>query len=54
MWEIWAILMLPKALKRCPKSDKSPNLVTLITGGMAWDTRQQKFPTEFKTGDIRT
>ena len=30
MWEIWAILMLPKALKSCPKSNKLPNLVTLI------------------------
>ena len=29
MWEIWANLLLPKALKSCPKSKKSPNLVTL-------------------------
>ena len=29
MWEIWANLLLPKALKTCPKSNKSPNLVTL-------------------------
>ena len=29
MWEIWANLWLPKALKNCPKSNKSPNLVTL-------------------------
>ena len=29
MWEIWANLLLPKALKSCPKSNKSPNLVTL-------------------------
>ena len=29
MWEIWANLLLPKALKSCPKYKKSPNLVTL-------------------------
>ena len=29
MWEIWANLLLPRALKSCPKSKKSPNLVTL-------------------------
>ena len=30
MWEIWANYLLPKALKRCPKCKKSPNLVTLV------------------------
>ena len=30
MWEIWTNLLLPKALKSCPKSNKLPNLVTLI------------------------
>ena len=30
MWEIWANLLLPMALKTCPKSNKSPNLVTLV------------------------
>ena len=30
MWEIWANLLLPQALKSCPKSNKSPNLVTLV------------------------
>ena len=30
MWEIWANLLLPKALKSCTKSNKSPNLVTLL------------------------
>ena len=30
MWEIWEILLLPKALKSCPKSNKSPNLVALF------------------------
>ena len=30
MWEIWANWLLPKTLKSCPKSNKSPNLVTLI------------------------
>ena len=29
MWEIWANYLLPKAIKSCPKSNKSPNLVTL-------------------------
>ena len=29
MWEIWANLLMPQALKSCPKSIKSPNLVTL-------------------------
>ena len=29
MWEIWANLLLPRACKSCPKSKKSPNLVTL-------------------------
>ena len=29
MWEIWANLLLPKGLKSCPKSNKSPDLVTL-------------------------
>ena len=28
-WEIWAKSFLPKALKTCQKSNKSPNLVTL-------------------------
>ena len=31
MWEIWAIKLLPKALKSCPKSNKLPNLVTLLS-----------------------
>ena len=30
MWEIWANRLLSKALKSCPKSNKSPNLVTLV------------------------
>ena len=29
MWEILANWLLPKASKTCPKSNKSPNLVTL-------------------------
>ena len=32
MWKIWANQLLPKALKRCPKSNKSPDLVTLPVG----------------------
>ena len=35
MWEIWANLLLPKALKSCPKSKKLPNLVTL-NAAMMW------------------
>ena len=30
MWEIWGNLLLPKALKSCPKSNKLSNLVTLF------------------------
>ena len=30
MGEIGSNLLLPKALKSCPKSKKSPNLVTLL------------------------
>ena len=30
MWKIWANSLLPKALKSCPKSNKSPNLVTCL------------------------
>ena len=29
MWEIWANKLLPKAIKSCPKSIKSPNMVQL-------------------------
>ena len=29
MWVIWANQLLPQTLKSCPKSNKSPNLVTL-------------------------
>ena len=32
MQEIWANLLLPKALKSCPKSNKLPNLITLLKG----------------------
>ena len=31
MWKIWTNKLLPKALKSCPKSNKSPDLVTLTT-----------------------
>ena len=31
MWEIWANKFLPMALNSCPKSNKSPYLVTLVT-----------------------
>ena len=30
MWEIWANLLLLRALKSCPKSNKSPDLVRLL------------------------
>ena len=30
MWEIWTNKLMAKTLKSCPKSNKSPNLVTLI------------------------
>ena len=30
MWDIWAKQLLPKALKTCPKCNKSSNLVTLV------------------------
>ena len=30
MWEIWANSLLSNALKSCPKSNKLPNLVTLM------------------------
>ena len=39
MWEIWANLLLPKAFKRCPKSNKLPDLVTLLL-----------LPRRYKTG----
>ena len=32
MKEIWTNSLLPKALKNCPKANKSPNLVTLVMG----------------------
>ena len=31
MWEIWAKQFLRQALKSCPKSNKSPNLVKLLS-----------------------
>ena len=31
MWAIWANKLLNKSLKSCPKSNKSPNLVSLLT-----------------------
>ena len=29
MWKFWTNLLMPKGLKSCPKSNKSPNMVTL-------------------------
>ena len=37
MWEIWANKLLPKVLKTCPKSNKSPNLVTLVQDVLSLD-----------------
>ena len=34
MWENWANKLLPKALKSYLKSNKSPNLVTLLLWGL--------------------
>ena len=34
MWEVWENLVLPKDLKSCPKSYKSPNLVTLLLNSL--------------------
>ena len=34
--------MLPKALKSCPESNKSPNLVTLIKSGIKADKEKEK------------
>ena len=39
MWEIWANKLLPKTLKCGPKSNKSPNLVTLMTSYVAVPTK---------------
>ena len=45
MWETWANQMSPKALKSCPKSNKSPNLVTLIWAlwWHLWQTNQLEY-----------
>ena len=37
MWEIWANWLLPMALKSGPKSNKSPNLVTLYISKAPFD-----------------
>ena len=42
MGEIWANKLLPKALKSCPKSNKSPDLVTLEVSR----TKRNVFTTE--------
>ena len=48
MWEIWSNQLLPKALKSCPKSNKLPNLVTLV-GGPQFDTfKFSSFTTRIK------
>ena len=36
MWKIWANKLFPNALKSCPKSNKSPNLVTLFVGRLRY------------------
>ena len=45
MWKIWANLLLPKALKTCQKSNKSPNLVTLL--GISMRKSTGKIPKQF-------
>ena len=51
MWAIWANKLLPKALKSCPKSYKSPNLVTLGSQAMEeGQTQQQKSEKIFLQG----
>ena len=42
MWEIWANLLLPKAFENCPKSNKSPDLVTLIMGDQKQNLKRIK------------
>ena len=37
MWDIWANQLLLKALKTCPKSNKSPNLVPLTKTKSQWN-----------------
>ena len=45
MWMIWTNKLLPKALKSCPKSNKSPNLVTLSAclGGNYFQIKVTRF-----------
>ena len=33
-WGDWGKLIVAKGFKRCPKSNKLPNLVTLVLGAM--------------------
>ena len=46
MLEIWANFLLPKALKRGPKSNKSPNLVTLVSNYLSKQTYSNFTPFE--------
>ena len=54
MWEIWANKLLPKVLKSCPKSNKSPNLVTMLltskTQRLLPDKNKTKFSLVWKDG----
>ena len=44
MWEIWVHYLLTKALKCCPKSNKLPNLVTLLgTETVCWKIKKTHF-----------
>ena len=42
-------LLLPKALKSCPKSNKSPNVVTLIAASVNATVKSQVQSLETKT-----
>ena len=54
MWEIWAIELLPNALKSWPKSNTSPNLVTLLLWH-SWHSgrfRHQMTPVQIQQSSI--
>ena len=47
MWMIWTNKLLPKALKSCPKSNKSPNLVTLSAISSLCDLKLEEIKAVF-------
>ena len=46
--------MFPKALKSCPKSNKLPNLVSLVVGLQHWGGGSTEDVTVFKMGQSRS